>query len=713
MSWTQRLVSPRALLREVLIKIGGEVTITEGLDQPYAVCDFDLVSTPAPPPAANDAITVQMYDRATETTSTHFWGYVANSDIEDFPHRAAVTARGALSPLATCTNDTGADIDFTGDTDGEVVEALLTLCGIDFDSADIADAGYHLGAREAVKLHKKQHASELLLELDRVLGAKTADVGSGRVVRFFYNLAPSAATAVRHYRRSTDTRLYQVHRTNGDLSQIRNSWDVSGPTLECGECSCTVVAHVSGENDLLGDGVRNAGEPFQSDLIQDKSLAEAVARRLMRWYNRAPIELTIAVQNDTGVRPGHCVTVADDVYGIDLATDTPLCVVSLDRRGDQMTLQLVGGEAGDIGTVTSRVEEQCNQSTDEGPDWDDGYTDPDYGAPPFIDPEDLEPDDLDDGFDELEPPSPPNTEDRFINCEEEDPSLVTIPEEVSAGEGDTVSWDTLNDTAWRLNFTSGVGVSLASRAGTSADVDEIRVYSSSTRTFTWNTTPGPNSGKNTGNDRLDVETGGIFTISGAFMFHIAGETFTIMLDGGSSPESLQNANVRFSATPGVNVSGPGSQGTHDWAIAVDGENQDAQSSDTSAPHSGCWHATFNCNNGGRMGKDAPFALDTWVEFTVSFDLTSTLNRVDVSAGDISGYMEEYAAWGGNPPTSFGFDVDPCDHAAHRVLLGITGLGVGRTIDNPGFRLRIDNVGFSETCEPNPDYTGTDPSEGEP
>lgn len=712
MSWLQRLISPRVTLRGSRVNVAGEVVITEALEQTYAVCDFDLNSTPADPPAANDAITVQMYDRGTETASTQFWGYVASSNNEDTPHRISVTCRGALSPMETCTNDSGADINFTGDTDGEAVEALLTYCGVDFTSADIQDAGYVLGAREAVKWHKGDRAADLWLELDRVFGMKTLDVGAGRVVRFHYNLAPtSVPVAKRHYRRS-DTRLYQLNRLKGDLSQIRNKWRVTGPTLDCGDCQCTVYAERADNNALLGTGVRNMGEPFSSDLIQDTSLAEAIARRLMRWYNRQPVELTIRVQNDPGLRVGHTVSVLDDVYGIDLAEDTVLTVVSLDRRGDAMTLQLVGGEPGEEGSGVSGVEEQCNDTTDAGPDWDDGFTDPGFTEPPFLDPEELAPDELPDEYEEIEPPSPPNTTDRFINCEEEDPSLSTIPEEVSAGEGDTVSWDTLTDTAWRVAAaTTGVGVSLTSRAGTAADVDEIRVYSSASRSFTWNTTPGPNSGKTSGNDR-EIETGGRFTIAGAFMFHKTGEVFVITLDGDGSSEGLDNPTVRFYAVPGRFNDGPGSDGAHDWAIHCNGENQSAQNSDTTAAHSGCWHTTFNCNNGGFMGKDTPFELDTWVEFSVSFDVSSELTRIDVSANDITGYFEEYAAWGGSNANNFPFTVEPCDHTKHRLTMTISGLGVGQTITDPGFRLRVDNVGFGETCEENPDF-GVDPSEGEP
>jgi hypothetical protein len=108
---------------------------------------------------------------------------------------------------------------------------------------------------------------------------------------------------------------------------------------------------------------------------------------MMRWYNRQPDTLTVQSLNDPNVNCGSVIGVKDEAYGIDLTADadeTPYLILTIDRRGDEMTLNCLGGAAGDTGTITSGVEKVCNATSTAAFDTPPAFTPPTIMVPPDV-----------------------------------------------------------------------------------------------------------------------------------------------------------------------------------------------------------------------------------------------------------------------------------------------------------------------------------------
>lgn len=340
----------------------GDLVQNESLVQMTQVVQVELYDQPEL--AKSQPMTVDYIDYEADTIVRQFAGELGHVNTLSFPHSVTLTGVGVLTNLRLSPN---ADVDLTGMTDGEAIQAVLEGCDIPFDPDDIHDMEYVLGAEVPVKWTKDQSGWEIVKEIDLVFGTCTMEIGDARVVRFSYDLVPDAGDSYRSFANGVDSDFFTHERDLWDKDQIQNKFHVTGATWEgTGDddnCRYTPWARASGPNlDLGGSGRRVKTEPFHSDIIQDQTLAEWVARRLMRWYNRQPDRLGISTKNDINLCPGRVVTVESEVYGIDLPVAKPYVIIGVDRRGPTILLDCVGGLAGAEGTVTFGVEKVCNKA---------------------------------------------------------------------------------------------------------------------------------------------------------------------------------------------------------------------------------------------------------------------------------------------------------------------------------------------------------------
>lgn len=334
--------------------------------------------------ATNVAADLYAVEQDAETITAQFAGVVNRISGQSYPNRIVLTCTG---PLARLRHVPAADVDLSGMTDGAAVEAILTACGVTFDAADIQDAGYVLGAQTPVYWSQDQPGREIVAELDRVFGMATIEVGAGRVARFAYDRAPSAGDISATYTRGVDAEFWVNQRDRGDLDAIVNAWQVRGASWQdSDDCTLTPWSRGDADNDALEPGERNRAGSFQSGIIQDEALAAAVATRMLRWYNRQPDELQLIALNDQNINVGDVIGVKDEAYGVDLtasATATPYLVLTVDRRGDEMTVAGIGGDAGSTGTITTGVDKACNADIGSF-DLPGSFTVPLIGFPPLV-----------------------------------------------------------------------------------------------------------------------------------------------------------------------------------------------------------------------------------------------------------------------------------------------------------------------------------------
>jgi hypothetical protein len=387
--------------------ISSEYTQNESLfDSITRVLQADIVDTPTL--STGQSIALETIDAKALTTVDQFSGTLNTITAARFPNEVTLTCTG---PLAKLRRTRVTDLDISGQTDEQAAKTILSFCGISYLDANIAGNGYVLGQRVPIIWKAGQSGAELMAELNRVFGYALIEVGDGIVCRFPYDLAPSVADSVKLFNAGNSYYYHDGSRIRGDIDAIQNIWDITGASYECPgstteeTCTCAIWAHAEADHPKLGAGVYTQSQTFSSEIIQDANLAQAIATRQMRWYNREPDNIVIETYNDPTMAPGRVVSIIDSVYGMDFSTETAYLVLRLDRRGDFMTLNCVGGAAGATGTVTSGVEKKCNDLSTNLPDPPDlggfpGFDSPDF--PPFPDIGSLP------GFPDIpEPPGPP------------------------------------------------------------------------------------------------------------------------------------------------------------------------------------------------------------------------------------------------------------------------------------------------------------------
>lgn len=322
--------------------------------------------------ATNLQVELHQDERLFDTSNFQFRGHTNQISGTAYPNRVALTCVGPLARLRQCPSY---NHNLTGMTDGQAVRHILNACNIDYDTSDIGTAGYVLGAIRPIYWQRDTPGAAMIAELDRVFGMATTEIEDGRVVRRTYDRAPDEADITQTYTINVDNEFWSTQRDRGDLDAITNLWEVTGLSWSTAKedggdgLTRTIWARGSADNPAFSSGDRNRAGSFQSEIIQSTALAVTIAKRMMRWYNRQPDEITIGVQNDVSVYPGRVIGVSDDAYGITLtagADETPYLVLTCDRRGDEMTLHCVGGAAGSEGTITGGVEVTDNTTSDPG-----------------------------------------------------------------------------------------------------------------------------------------------------------------------------------------------------------------------------------------------------------------------------------------------------------------------------------------------------------
>jgi hypothetical protein len=283
------------------------------------------------------------------------------------------------------------DFDLTGMTDGEAVQYILDWCGVGFDPDDIADLGYVLGIHEPIKWLKNVSGAEMITEIDRNLQCRTMAIGgdgspAARVIRFHYDLLPNDQTPQATYTRAEVTTPYfGAGRSFGGRADIRNRVEVRGVSYDCGddgECTCTPWAVAKGSHpDITG---RSKSLDHQSDIIQTTDLCVELATLFLKQYNRRPDTVQIKTVNDANIIPGSIVRVVDDGDHIDLGSGRKYVVTNVSRIANRMTLDCVGGAAGNVSSVESGVEVVCRElRTNDPPDAPD-FEFPGPGTPPEV-----------------------------------------------------------------------------------------------------------------------------------------------------------------------------------------------------------------------------------------------------------------------------------------------------------------------------------------
>lgn len=383
----------RAEIQDTTVYLGNELTQNESLeDLTTMVVDTHLANFPTFV-SAGDEFTVRQGGWGSGQEMYQFTGIVDSRVGTSMPNVFRVTGVGPLSKLRRAPLS---DHDLTGMTDGEAVEYVLTQCGVTYDTADIYDYGYVLGPIADVKWLKGTPGSDIIREIDRVIGAATMEIGTGRVVRFLYDKAPNASQISFNFTAGNSQWYYNSERTRGGLDAIKNFWRVTGLTYESTSdgtpvtdpdatdtCNSTFYAESSEEHPVLGSGF-TVPQEFQSDLIQTEAMAKRIVIRMMRWYNRAPDTVVIETANDPRITPGDVVGLVDAAPGLQLTgSPSPYLVLSVNRDRDFMRLNCIGGSPGDYGTVFSELVTCCEGQRENGTCVDNG-TDPNADDPGTI-----------------------------------------------------------------------------------------------------------------------------------------------------------------------------------------------------------------------------------------------------------------------------------------------------------------------------------------
>lgn len=621
-----------------------------------------------------------------------FEGTINRRSGVSHPNQVSLVGTGPLSKLRRTRLS---DLDLSGMTDTEVVRLVLTYCDIDYDTGNIHGHGYELGAIKPVFWRKGQSGAEIIAELDRVFGCATVENGDGTVFRVRYSRVPTdyddASVKKRFTRGQSNATFYENERDLGDIDAIQNYWRVSGLSWEGEEdtadegCSFQIFATASDVHAKLGAGVYVGPEEFSSDFIQSEALAKEIARRMMRWYNREPDTVRIVCGNDPDVMPGVLVQVTDHVFGIELSSKLYL-VLAMQREGDFMQLDCVGGNGGDYDVLTSGIEKCCGTQQEDGSCTDEG-TDPspDDGGDPDI--PDFEPtpdfcDPLSDptcipGVD-TETPPPINTTDPFINCTDTGNTIDLL----------SSPWRESGDINWRVSgsmVTSGV-------------------YTLDGGTLWYNTTAGV---RNSGNDYVFGGCEGV-CVSGTVRFCSNGEEdedlheLIISLFPAPGAGGGGWATARFAS--GQFLAGYPTQELFGGRTGIEG--QSGQFDPRAAMHHCAADLVASGTNGGLMTGSPGIGVEA--AFGVCFDPCGsppkTFHYGDWGSGvQLPLHCPCRPAFDPDCPVDTDYPND--DHTGHVIMIDLghaLDFDTGFTSDCPKVEITSMNLGFA-TCEPNPDY----------
>lgn len=386
-----RAVAHRVKIAGKRAEIDAPTTISESLENSTtSVADISL----ADPASVNyrrgqqvviDHLRISNSDKKSRNRmQTLFKGVIDSVAADSHPTSVRIRAVGQLGNLRLVTDE---DVDLTGMTDQQAVMAVLDTCHIDYDAGKIDGAGYVLGLRQPVIWTAGSSGAQMVEELDRVFAYATIENGKGDVQRIKYSRIADDYDSVvpgrTFYRGQPGVTFYANSRDRGHIERIINFWKITGLEYEIGDtavdgdgdgieqegkegCSRKIWSECKSTNHkLLGNGVYVGGD-FSSDIIQDSGLAKSICIRMLRWYNREEDTLRIECGNDPSITVGDVIKVKDNAPGIDLGRSQNYLVMAIQRSGDLMTLDCLGGDPGDTGSHIGGIEECCGSWADDG-----------------------------------------------------------------------------------------------------------------------------------------------------------------------------------------------------------------------------------------------------------------------------------------------------------------------------------------------------------
>lgn len=386
----------------VQVQIAAGPVINEALGNLCRVCEFELAEQPEAEPQMDDTILVQLLDYTNEVTYDLFGGTTSALDTDSEPWSYVIQSTDQLERLRRAPQN---DHVYTGMTVTEAMQDILDSCNIDYDLADLVDIDYVLGDKVKISWPAEVAGSDMVTSFNDVFGTVLQTIGNDRVIWFLPELPPTSGTGkYRDFEKGVNADWPTHHRQRGTRDNIQNLWDVRGASWPCGsgdppECTCQPWAKsIHGNSQLGGRRIRTVTQSITSDLIQDESLAEYVVRRQMRLTNRIPDTAVVDTLNDTNIHPGTKIGLIDHTYGINTEALRLCTTTSVDRNGNDMTLNLICGTPGNEGTVTHGVEKVCND-THSDIDVPGGFDPPDFDVPDLDIGIDLDPLDFDFDFD--------------------------------------------------------------------------------------------------------------------------------------------------------------------------------------------------------------------------------------------------------------------------------------------------------------------------
>lgn len=441
----------RVSINDEVVKTLPDITVNASLDQLATVAEFSLASRPSPAPVTGDTVLIEYLNLYEELAYPLFGGTIDGFETDTSPWLMRVRCVDQLELFRRTR--TGTDLDLTGMTDGEAWMAIADYCGITYDPADIADQGYELGAHEAVKWHAdgQTPASRIIQELDAVFRTATLTIGDNQVIRLAYEPFPDSAGSNLYatFTKGSSIDYFTHHRSYGGRDQIQTIWNVLGVTHEeANGCTDTPWARAVSGSARLGAKVRTVEQSFQSDLIQDESLAEAIVRWKMGETSRDPDRGSADLETDPQIHPGTKIAIQDNTYGI-TAVPRYYLVTAVQVNGYSTSVELAAGPGGDEGTVTTGVDRVCGDSHSDT-DWDDGFSFPGFGELPGLDGIGIDPIDFE-GIDApLITPFPP---DEPVVCEE----VTQVVPHYESGEFALSPWREVTGP-WTLQNHDGTAI---------------------------------------------------------------------------------------------------------------------------------------------------------------------------------------------------------------------------------------------------------------
>lgn len=661
MSLTQRKHAWKLKVNGNTTRIAGDPPVQVEALQGWQTNVMEVTPFDQPQIAPGTGVVLRFADYTEGDQWTQFSGEIDRVDAADEPHRVSLRCVGPMARLRRVR--TGSDLDLSGMTDGEAVREILDRCGVAYRAADIADAGYELGERAPVLWTVGASGMDMIARLDDVFGMATREQPNGKVCRYRYDLAPRQGLIRRTYEAGVSAKVFGISRARGGAADIQNAWEVRGVTyteatlLE--ECTVTPYATAAERNDRLGGSAGTS--TYQDDIIQDADLAAAVCKRLMRWHNREPDEVTLEVDNDPDIMPGAVVGVIDDAWGLGLANEKAYTVLTVDRAGSTMTLGCVGGPAGEVGSIDKGYEQICNETSSEVTLPDTGYEDPDWDTG------------------ELGPPVN-DAEDVLADVPAND-ALGDCGEPFACGPG---LWFRTEDDGW-----TGVGVG--------GGYEEVALVGESSALWLNNADPANAAGDAYAPAPLKMQ------IAGEFWFSAAAGGSPQLSFGVEDWDGYTGAGDRAQVTV---------QSTGLYGVQMNTEESEEADPGQLATHPGCVAGDVANNGTYNLYGRIP-AKGAWHPFRVTFDETASPARLAVT---IAGYTEYVSDERCTPVAS---TCDARHLAGHRVfIIGVEALRTGpftsdypvklRNVTVTGMAWDGGAVELPETCEPNPNF---EPSPG--